>query len=1116
MKTENACWCCGSPLPCDGGSEVTCTACHRGHRLASCGEQAVWRPCEVGGYALEGTPSLTDHGYQCLARDRNDSETVVLTAIRVPDGSLREQLLAQVLPMVGRAHMNIVRLRNAGADGSLVWVVHDRFEAQSLDRWKDSTPPMPLGDLGARRDILCQLAKGLVFLHGCGTPHGRLLPHNILVAADGGVRLMYGGLASLAAHCGSQRATGAHSPPVFSASPYAAPEVAAGGEVSTAADSYSYGAIAYQLLTDTIPRGRFKPLDLLVPGCPSGFSRCVDRCLEVTSSDRPTAEQIVQSQGDATWGASNSISSVASGFTGWLSRLTQSVRKAFRQSPGEANDPGSAEGLARSIAWEALSFGLVGLLVGHVLGMALGTIAMACKFSIGLVVGLHHFLCVAFGVSSAVAGLWRERCLGILKSVAVGRTFIDVVTAAERYRDPQQRAVDALRTLEAGDAPQQMLLAELRLLITSIDEAVTALECTTLNASALPPIHQQLIGSRHHLLGLAAEKAVAERQYGVALEFYKRLATANPDDESIAVRARQLNDLLEKHTSRIANLLGAGRLDDAAKRLRSLAKHFPHDDTLRKLLARYEEQRRLLEDARSVSLAQLVRDNHWHRIGELVDALTLHGLPLGAFDKVVDECETRRALFARQRVEAEAAFKQLGPRRAAAWLSRLRSTIADDPFITQFSNQLSAVAAAQNAMRQEVDSRIAGGRWLAAENAVRSFLMQHELGSGSLVEAVHRIAGHVKAEWSRWRLLLWCIVAGGGFMAFAMLFSTASWHEASSAWSQRIPVPSQLQALVGPGLVRGMQFLAIGVFLSVQLTFVGRHSVALVPVFMGLAVAVAVANALPPAWDAIQRLAGKSPPAALHTVANAVPMMADTACWLALFTAAAACAAGIPSWTPSLITALIAMGAIYGMHGSQVWANLLPEGFAAAAVLAVAGVIGSTRAWFLVSLAGVVASILAISSPLGGHSEFLQRAAPAAVGLFVTGMFVLGKRTAADYLWLTIAVAWACTAGWFVRSFNSPELAQLLTVWMIACGGLAIANPAALGERVRPQDVSRVYLLRMRARRGSLAGCPLVNSRWWKDNRAWHAANSDGGAVPSRAASSADRHDNHTLQPRAS
>lgn len=1029
----------------------------------------------------------------------------MLTAVCEPEASLRKQLLVQVQPMVGRAHMNIVRLRDAGQDGSLVWIVHDHFEAQSLDRWQDTKPTTPFGNLEARREILNQLAKGLSFLHSCGSPHGRLQPQNVLVATDGGVRVIYGGLSAFAIHGGSRPAVNADSQRAFHASPYAAPEVAAGADASAAADSYSYGVIAYQLLAGAIPRGRFKPLALLTPGCPSGFSRCVDRCLEVTSSERPSAEQIIQAHGYATWGASSPVPLFASRFTEATGRLLKSAGLPRLQLSNEVDGFGRAQGLAQSIAWEAVSFGLVGVLLGHLLGMALGTIAMACGFSAGLAIGIHTLLCAAGSVALAAAGLWREQCLAVMKSLALGRAFISILTAAERYRDPKQKAADALRLLEVTTTSEQTPLEELRKDISTLDDAVSGLENTVLNASALPPIHAQLVEGRAHLLSVAAETAVAHRQYGVARELYGRLAKINPDDESIAARARQLTELLERHSARIATMLNEGRLDDAAKRLQSLAKHFPDDDTLQGLLARYEEQRLILHDAGRESLNTLLCDNRWYRISEVVDALKLHSLPPGGFAKVSDECATRLALFARQREEAEDALVQVGPRRAAAWLARLRATIADHPFITQFSSDLAAVNAAQNHMREEVDRSIASGRWLAAENAVRSFLMKYEIGSASLVDAAQKMAARVTAEWSRWRLLLWCIVAGAGFIVFAILFSTASWHEASTAWSQRLPLPPQLQTLAGPGLIRAIQFLAAGVFLSVLLTVVGRRSVALVPVFLGLAIAVAVANALPPAWDALQQRSTQSVPAPLQALASALPTMVDTVCWLALFTAAAACVANVSSWTPSLAIALIAMVTLYGIRSSQVWANLLPEGFAAAAVLAIAGVIVSARGWFVISLAGAVASILATTTALSAYSDAIEHAVPAGVSLFVAGVFVLGKRTIIDYMWLTIAVVFACTAGWFVRGCDSAELVRLFTVWVIACGGVAVGSHAAIGDRVHPQDVIRTYFLRLCSRGSAIQGCPLVNSSWWRTNNSWHLANPQAGSGPSQATSAGNR-----------
>ena len=405
MSTEKTCWYCDSTLPSKDGNEAVCSNCQRLHFASQVGEKVHWLPRDVGGYILQGATRFTDYGCQCSARDRDGVGLITITWLRVPEDLVRAELLEHARPLVGRAHVNVVRMRDVGEDGPLLWVVHDRFDAKDLEELQENLNGMLHAALGVRLEILGQVAKGLAFLHACGSMHGRLHPGNVLVAEDGGVRLMYAGLAELAMRGGIHHLTTAPPRQLFEGSPYAPPELISGSGASPAADCYSYGVNAYQLLTGVVPRGRFKALNVLVPGCPSGFARCVDRCLEFTPADRPQADQIVQSHVDVNWGSGSIVSAATTRFVMWLHGFV-----SRSESPPSYESAGESDGqwVATSLTWETCSFGLIGLLLGHLLGVGLGSFAMACGFSASLAVGIHHFLLAGGGGLAAAVGLWRE------------------------------------------------------------------------------------------------------------------------------------------------------------------------------------------------------------------------------------------------------------------------------------------------------------------------------------------------------------------------------------------------------------------------------------------------------------------------------------------------------------------------------------------------------------------------------------------------------------------------------------------------------------------------------------------------------------------------------------
>jgi hypothetical protein len=1084
ISTDHICWCCGTVLVLGDSDTVECAACQRPHVSRCIGAAVSWIPREVGGHLLDNISCVVDHGWQCTARDCKSNDQMTVTVLAVPAGPVRSELLGHVRCLIGRKHVNVVRVREVGEDGPLLWVAYDRFESQNLSEWQANSKAFMETGLSAKLDILAQVAKGLAFVHSCGSMHWRLQPSNVLIAEDGGVRIIP------AWQTESTEREADNLPPLptqrqsFLASPYAAPEMVAGNGASPAADSYSYGVIAYQLLTGLIPRGRFKSLNVQTPDCPAGVARCVDRCLEVTPTDRPKSDEIVRAHGDVNWGAENKSVTTIVRIAQWLRGCASAFREPSPEQTSEAAARSGRLGLATSIAWEACSFGLTGLLLGHVIGVALGTVAMYCGVSAGITVGLHHCLFTACGLIAATAGLWREQVLAFFKLTAPGRALLNVFTLADDYIDPKQKAAEALRLADAAAAATQLTVEELRRLLTSIDDAVTNLERNSFGGQSLPPIHRQLVEVTHRL----AEKAAASRQYGIAREYYKRLAEAMPGDSSIAARTAQLTDLVASNAARIEQLFREGRLEDAGNRLESLAAHFPEDETIEKLRASYEERQRIFNDAKLVPLVALVRDNHWHRIGQVIEQLSSNGLPLGGFAKVVDECALKRVVFEREKAAALAALERLGPRRATPWLARLRAVIADHPFVQEFSGKLSAVGDARLRLKREYDTRLRQQRAIAAENTLRSFLLRYRLGSVSLLDDVESIAVKVRAEWCRWRLLLWFALAGLLFLAVASLFMRASGNEGVSEWQQRLPIPQQWQPLLGPAAMEGIRFLAAGVFLSVIMTIVGGRSIVLGPIVMGLAIIVTVATCMPKLWPfLVARASLPMPPFVTGVIAN-VPTTVNTMAWLMLFTATAACMANVPTWTPTLLASAFAIVSVFGITNGQAWAERLPEGVAAASLLAVVGVIRSAPAWGMISLSAAVASIIASASPFASREEGFYRIGATAIALLVTGVFVLKTRRVLNYVWLTVAVAAACLACWFVRGIDkSDSLMRGVVLWMIACAGVAISNKKWLGDLVRIGDMCRAYVLRVRCTATNLRGRLLQESEWYRDNRKWHA-----------------------------
>jgi serine/threonine protein kinase len=131
----------------------------------------------------------------------------------------------------------------------------EQVEGQSLVEWMADNPRP---DLARVRDIVRQIASGALAMHRREMVHRDLRPHNVLVDADGTVKIIDFGSVSVA---GLNEIT----PPEEGEAAYAgtlqygAPELYRGLAASPASDLYALGTIAYQMLTGALPYGTKLP-----------------------------------------------------------------------------------------------------------------------------------------------------------------------------------------------------------------------------------------------------------------------------------------------------------------------------------------------------------------------------------------------------------------------------------------------------------------------------------------------------------------------------------------------------------------------------------------------------------------------------------------------------------------------------------------------------------------------------------------------------------------------------------------------------------------------------------------------------------------------------------------
>jgi serine/threonine protein kinase len=156
------------------------------------------------------------------------------------DRFLREARLAAQL-----SHPNIVQVFDVGEDNGRPFIVMECVEGATLaDEMKERGKLEPAEVV----DLALQICGGLEHAHAAGLVHRDIKPQNLLLRADGTVKIADFGIARAAE---TTRLTQIGS--VLGTAAYLSPEQALGEDVTAAADIYSLGCVLYELLTGRTP-----------------------------------------------------------------------------------------------------------------------------------------------------------------------------------------------------------------------------------------------------------------------------------------------------------------------------------------------------------------------------------------------------------------------------------------------------------------------------------------------------------------------------------------------------------------------------------------------------------------------------------------------------------------------------------------------------------------------------------------------------------------------------------------------------------------------------------------------------------------------------------------------
>ncbi|GIW53240.1 MAG: hypothetical protein KatS3mg081_2595 [Gemmatimonadales bacterium] len=297
------CISCGADLSDPGGAGSSTTAAMDAARAA----QLLRMVQEEVGPEFEVEKELGRGGMAVvyLARDVNLDRKVAIKVLP-PDltfgsGAI-ERFKREARTAATLDHPNIIPIYRISTSGRLFWYAMKYLEGRSLAEILKEQKRLSLSDT---IKVLDQVAQALDYAHARRVIHRDIKPANIMLDADKRVIVTDFGIAKQLA-AGSFTASGS----VIGTPYYMSPEQCTGSKTLTgAADQYSVGVMAYEMLAGQVPfEGDSAvdiltkhvmqpppPLDVLRPGLPKHVYSAIQRALAKKPEDRfPTVGAFVE------------------------------------------------------------------------------------------------------------------------------------------------------------------------------------------------------------------------------------------------------------------------------------------------------------------------------------------------------------------------------------------------------------------------------------------------------------------------------------------------------------------------------------------------------------------------------------------------------------------------------------------------------------------------------------------------------------------------------------------------------------------------------------------------------------------------------------------------------
>jgi serine/threonine protein kinase len=203
----------------------------------------------AGRYLLEEELASGGMGTVWRARDEVLGRAVAVKILHdrlARDPAVLERFRAEAVAAARLSHPAVIRVFDTGTDDGVCFIVMELRRAMTLRRILAERGALPPAEAAG---IVVSILRGLAHAHREGVIHRDLKPDNVLVDADGTVKVTDFGIAS-AVSAGRDLTTAAE---LLDRVAYMAPEELEEGELDGRADVYAAGVILYELLTGQLP-----------------------------------------------------------------------------------------------------------------------------------------------------------------------------------------------------------------------------------------------------------------------------------------------------------------------------------------------------------------------------------------------------------------------------------------------------------------------------------------------------------------------------------------------------------------------------------------------------------------------------------------------------------------------------------------------------------------------------------------------------------------------------------------------------------------------------------------------------------------------------------------------